>query len=267
MRNQLAVQLYTLHKLLGTEAGFASSLEKISAIGYPAVQLSAVGAMNGESPEVSAERARQLLDDNGLKCIATHRSWDSLAKNTEFEIEFHQTLGCDFTAIGGLPGEYGSRGFEGYQAFLVDSAPVIAKLKAAGIRFGYHNHAHEFQRAFFKDGFPYTFYDEFIENGGPDFLLEVDVYWVSHGGANPETVMRRAAGRVPVIHVKDKEVEGNESFMAPIGEGNLDWRNLIPACDAAGVEWYAVEQDVCRRDPFDCLKSSFEFLTQGVFGG
>lgn len=66
-----------------------------------------------------------------------------------------------------------------------------------------------------------------------------------------------------MIHVKDKEVvEGsNETRMAAVGEGNLDWKHLLPACEAAGAEWYAVEQDRCYRDPFDCLKSSFEYLS------
>ena len=50
-------------------------------------------------------------------------------------------------------------------------------------------------------------------------------------------------------------------MIAAVGEGNLAWDRILPACEAAGVEWYAVEQDVCRRDPFDCLRSSFEFLT------
>jgi sugar phosphate isomerase/epimerase len=37
---------------------------------------------------------------------------------------------------------------------------------------------------------------------------------------------------VPVIHIKDKEMAGNDPVMAPIGEGNLDWDSLIPACEA-----------------------------------
>jgi sugar phosphate isomerase/epimerase len=71
---------------------------------------------------------------------------------------------------------------------------------------------------------------------------------------------------VPVIHVKDKEVvPGDGPVMAAVGEGNLDWAGILPACAQAGVEVYAVEQDICRRDPFDCLRSSYEFLqAQGV---
>ena len=254
--------MYTVRDSTGTAAGLADTLAKIRAIGYPAVQLSAVGAMAGEAPAVTPEQARRMLDDNGLKCIATHRSWESLAQETEREIAFHHTLGCDFAAIGSLPFSYVQAGEAGYSDWARDAAPVIARLQAAGIRFGYHNHAGEFERI---GGSPRTRFDILIEEGGPDLCLELDLYWISHAGANPERLVERCAGRLPVIHVKDSEVVGGQPVMAPVGEGNLDWPHLLPACAAAGVEWYAVEQDVCRRDPFDCLRSSFEFLSN--FGG
>ncbi len=257
-QSQLAVQMFTVRDFTKTAHDLAETLKKIRAIGYPAVQMSAVGAMGGDSPEVSPAQARQMLDDNGLKCIATHRGWDGLAHDTQHEIDFHHTLGCDFTAIGSLPGPYNTQGAAGYAQFVRDSAPVIAALKAAGIRFGYHDHAHEFERT--EGGG--TLFDIFIHDGGPDFLLELDLYWVGHAGINPERMVERCHGRMPVIHIKDKEVAEGQPVMAPVGEGNLDWANLLPACQKAGVEWYAVEQDVCRRDPFDCLRSSFEFLSQ-----
>jgi sugar phosphate isomerase/epimerase len=254
--------MYTVRDFTKTASDLAQTLAKIQEIGYPAVQLSAVNAMAGDAPEVSAEQARRMLDDHGLKCVATHRSWEGLAQHTDQEIEFHRTLDCDFTAIGGIPSPYREQGAAGYEAFVKDAAPVIARLKEAGIRFGYHNHAFEFERAGFKDGDPVTRFDTFIERGGPDFLLELDLYWVDHAGVNPERIVERCRGRMPVIHIKDKEMAGNDPVMAPIGEGNLDWDHLLAACQASGVEWYAVEQDTCRRDPFDCLKSSFEFLSR-----
>ena len=259
---QLAVQLYTVRDFTETATDFQRTLEKVRAIGYQAVQISAVGAMSGDTPEVSASDARRMLDDLGLACIATHRSWDSLSGDTEREIAFHQTLGCDFCAIGGLPGEYQALGPAGYAAFVRDAVLVIAALKAAGIRFGYHNHAFEFARPAPGSA---TLFDTFIGLGSSDFHLEIDVYWAAHAGLNPERLIERCAGRVPVIHVKDKEMAGQEAVMAPVGEGNLDWPHLLPACAAAGVEWYAVEQDECRHDPFDCLRASFEFLAEIAF--
>jgi len=263
MKSKLAAQMYTVRESTKTAADLADTLKRIAAMGYPAVQMSAVGAMNGDNPAVTARQARQWLDDNGLKCIATHRSWDSLFEQTDREIEFHHELGCDYTAIGGLPGIYAELGAEGFKAWTLDAAPVIAKLKAAGIRFGYHNHAHEFAR---YGAARRPLYDIFVEDGGADLMLELDVYWAEHAGLNPVRVIERANGRLPVVHIKDKEVVGNEPVMAPIGEGNLDWSTIIPALEAAGVEWYAVEQDECRRDPFDCLRSSFDYLAAFPLG-
>ena len=266
MKNKLAVQLYTLRDHLKTKDDFKTSVARCAQIGYPAVQISAVGAMNGDSPELGALEAKQILDDNGLKCIATHRKWDQLSGDTEQEIEFHQTLGCDFTAIGGIPSPYREEGDDGYRRFCDDAAPVIAKLKAGGVRFGYHNHAFELERVDYQNGEPRTRLDLIIDCGNPDMLLELDLYWLAHGGANPQRIVEKCAGRMPVIHIKDKEMAGKEPIMAPIGEGNMDWPNLIPACIESGVEWIAIEQDKCYRDAFDCLKSSYEYLTKMEVG-
>lgn len=259
MESKAAVQLYTLREHTRTARGFADSLARIAAIGYRAVQLSAVGAMDGEQPEVDARTARTMLDDHGLRCIATHRSWDTLADDTESEIAFHHELGCNFTAIGGIPTSYGARGADGYRQFVRDAAPVIDRFKAAGIRWGHHNHAHEFERVSTGGS---TLFDILIDEGGPDYLLEIDVYWAWHAGVDPSRLMERCAGRAPVIHLKDREVIAKEGpVIAAVGEGNLPWDTILAACRSAGVEWYAVEQDICRRDPFDCLRSSFAFLT------
>ena len=256
----VAAQMYTVREFTQTAKDLAESLEKIGKIGYKAVQMSAVKAMSGDEPEVSATEGRKMLNDNGLTCIATHRAWDALRNDTEKEIEFHKTLGCDFTALGGIPRDYAAEGADGYKRFMDDAAPMIAKLKTAGIRFGYHNHDAEFERVGAERK---TLFDLFIDAGGPDLCLEIDVFWAVHAGVNPVRLFERCGGRVPVIHVKDKAVvPGYGPYMAPVGEGNLDWEGIIPACIAAGVEWYAVEQDDYLRDPFDCLRSSFAFLSK-----
>ncbi|AIE83899.1 sugar phosphate isomerase/epimerase family protein [Fimbriimonas ginsengisoli] len=255
---RLAAQLYTVRDFTGTEEGFADVLRMCHGIGYEGVQLSAIGCMNGDAPTVNAARARELLDENGLVCCATHRPWNRLVDNLDEEIEFHKTLGCDYVAIGGI-WDYGQDA-DAYRRFLKDAQPVIAGLKEAGIRFGYHNHSHEFIRDP-ETGRPC--YEILIEEGAPDLMLEVDTYWVAHAGADPAALLRRLAGRVPVIHVKDMEVVPKEGgVMAPVGEGNLNWDAILSAANEAGVEWHAVEQDICRRDPFDCLDSSYRFLSE-----
>jgi sugar phosphate isomerase/epimerase len=261
MKNKIAVQLYTVRDFTKTAADLATTLQRISKMGYKAVQLSAVGCMNGEKPEVSAAQARKMLDDNGLKCIATHRSWDRLRSNLAEEIEFHKTLGCTYAAIGGIHGKIYGETYEGYRRWLDDARPVIAGLKAAGIRFGHHNHAGEFFR---PERHGSTLEDILINEGGADLMMELDLYWIAHAGVNPERILERCQGRVPVVHIKDKEAQPgtNDCRIAPIGEGGMDWPHIIRAGNKAGVEWYAIEQDQCYRDPFDCLQSSYDYLTK-----
>lgn len=253
---QFATQMFTVREYTKTAEELDETLGKIAEIGYPAVQLSAVGCMDGDEPEVSAEDARALLDKYGLQCIATHRSPQRLLDATDEEIAFHKALGCDYTAIGGIHGEQTP---DAYRSFLERANPMIEKLRQAGISFGVHNHSKEFARP--TPGGP-SLMDLLIDEGPDQLTFELDLYWVQHAGVNPVRVLERCPGRCPVIHIKDKTVSLDDGpIMAPIGEGNLDWEHILPACRKAGVRWVAVEQDKCYRDPFDCLRSSFDFLT------
>jgi sugar phosphate isomerase/epimerase len=250
----LAAQFYTLREQTKSREGLVDALRRVREMGYDGVQFSAVGCMN--SGEVSAEEARKMLDDLELRCVATHRPWESLRDETESEIAFHRTLGCDYTAIGGLWSGY-EQSADGYRRFLYDAAPVIAMLEAAGIRFGFHNHAHEFVR---DPEAGMSLYDVLIEEGG-SLQLEVDTYWVQHAGVDPVQVLDRLPGRIAAVHLKDKEVvHGDGPVMAPVGEGNLDWKRILESCRRGGTEFFIVEQDECRRDPFDCLRSSCSYL-------
>jgi len=63
-----------------------------------------------------------------------------------------------------------------------------------------------------------------------------------------------------IVHFKDMTVVNGEPVMAEVGEGNLNWPRIIAACRETGVQWYAVEQDTCRRDPFESLGISLRNL-------
>ncbi len=187
MTSKLAAQLYTLRDYTTSAEKFQAVLQVCHEIGYAGVQLSAVECMNGDQPEVSASLAKEMLENSGLVCCATHRPWKRLVENTDEEIEFHKILGCDYAAIGGIAGDYGVEP-DSYRRFLGDAQPVIEKLKEAGIRFGFHNHQFEFIRN------PETktpCYDILINEGGPDLMLVVDTYWAVVAGIDPVDLFAR----------------------------------------------------------------------------
>jgi sugar phosphate isomerase/epimerase len=253
---QIVAQLFTLRDFTGTADRLERSLDKLREIGYRAVQASAVGCMDGPKPEVTAERFGTMLASRGMSCVATHRPWPRLLGETDAELEFHLALGCRYVAVPMLPREYEEPG--GYGRWLGEARPVAERFTVHGIRFGYHNHSHDFVRE--VRGGP-TRYDSLIEGGDPWLELEIDTYWAVHAGVDPVGLLRKCMGRAAMIHLKDREVlPGVGPVMAPVGEGNLDWPALVSLCRDLGTEGYIVEQDDCRRDPFDCLRSSFVYL-------
>jgi sugar phosphate isomerase/epimerase len=253
---RLAVQMYTLRDYTRTAAEFEDALRRVAEMGYPGVQFSAVACMSGDNPEVSAAQARKILDRYGLICCATHRGWDQFAE-IEREIESHQTLGCGYTAIATAPKWAYEQGLAGFTELAHQMGPVIERLGEAGIQFGYHNHAVEFERLGPTGERPF---EVMMGLASPRLQFEMDTYWVNHAGMDVLELTRAWTGRLSAVHLKDKGVFGWEVDFCPVGEGNLDWARILPAFRAANTEWLIVEQDTCRRDPFDCLASSYAFL-------
>ena len=54
--------------------------------------------------------------------------------------------------------------------------------------------------------------------------------------------------------------------MAAIGDGNMNYPEILKACEDAHVEYTFVEQDNCYgEDPFACLRRSYDYLrAQGL---
>ncbi|MBC8065434.1 MAG: sugar phosphate isomerase/epimerase [Chlorobia bacterium] len=255
---RIAAQLYTLRDFTTTRADFVDALCRVKAIGYEEVQLSAVGCMNGPSPEVSAADCRDILGEVGLKAPLTHRGWDEIKDRTDECIAFHKTIGAELVAVGSIPGEYRAEGLDGYRRFVDDAEPAIERLYNSDLKFAYHNHAFEFELLGPKQEQPFRV---MLERGTEEFLFEIDTYWVVHAGVDLIDLVECLHDRMPMVHLKDKAVFGNESRMAPVGEGNLSWNRVLLALEEAGTYLGAVEQDECYgRDPFDCLASSLRFL-------
>ncbi len=246
-RSLLAAQLYTVREFTQTAADLHNSLRKIREIGYTAVQVSAI------SPIPDAE-VKAITDDLGLKICNTHvRPADALWNDLDAVIEQHHLWDCKHVAIGSMPQQYRSDGAAGFRRFAEEASAIGEKLHAADLTFSYHNHSFEFVRFGERTGL-----DILYAESDPRYLqAEIDVYWVQHGGGDPAAWINRMKNRMPVVHLKDMVISDGEQIMAEVGEGNLNWPAILEACDDAEVEWYAVEQDICQRDPFESLEDQF----------
>jgi len=247
--HQIAAQLYTLRSHLQTPPEIAAALRKVRQTGYRAVQLSGLGPID------EAELNR-MLEGEGLVCCATHESGAMILDETAAVIARLRKLNCRYTAypwpnnvdFSSLP-------------IVLDLAAKLDRagrmMREAGQVLTYHNHALEFQKLEGKTALEWLY-----EKTGPRNLQgEIDTYWVQHGGGDPVAWCRKLNRRLPLLHLKDYTVIGGRPAFAAVGSGNLDIPAIVQAADAAGCEWFIVEQDDCYgADPFEELARSYRYL-------
>jgi sugar phosphate isomerase/epimerase len=247
--SQIACQLYTLREFSKTPADIAATLKKVKKIGYDAVQVSGIG-------KIDPKELANILKGEGLACCVTHISKDRMRDETQAVIDEHKMWGCKYTAIGGFfPKENVST--QTWTDFAGEYNQIAKKLAGGGLKIGYHNHSHELAHF---DGKPAM--QILIDRLDPSVWIEIDTYWIQHGGGDSIQWINKVKGRIPCVHLKDMGIRLDRTqFMAEVGEGNLNWDGILNACRAAGVEWYIVEQDNCNgRDPFESVAISLRNL-------
>ena len=247
METKVGAQLYTLREYLRTPSDIAKTLAELRKIGYRVVQVSGLGP-------VEPKELKRILDGEGLYACSTHTGYERLVNDIQGVIEEHEILGAKHIACPGLPKEMHNE--EGYRKAARKLSEAGRVLKEHGFTLSYHNHAVEFEKYGGKVGL-----EILLDSADPDCLYaEIDTYWVQYGGGDPAYWCRRFAGRLPLVHLKDMGMKEGNQVMMEVGEGNLNWPEILKACGEAGTEWYLVEQDVCRRHPLESLKISLENL-------
>ncbi|RAV23087.1 sugar phosphate isomerase/epimerase family protein [Paenibacillus contaminans] len=247
--NQIAVQLFTVRDFTQTAEDLDTTFGKIAEIGYKAVQISCIGP-------IKAEVVKELADKHGLAICATHNSYDRFVNDLDAVISEHLLWNCRYAGVGIMPPAFRERGKDGYIAFAEAFNRIGSRLREFGIQFVYHNHRFEYERFAGQTGM-----DWMLQYGEPEaFQFELDTYWAQAGGADPAAWIHKLDGRMKVIHLKDMEIVDNEPCYAEVGSGNMNWPAIFEACRETGMEWYVVEQDTCRGNPFESIATSYEYL-------
>ncbi|MDO3410951.1 sugar phosphate isomerase/epimerase [Saccharibacillus sp. CPCC 101409] len=250
-KSTIAAQMYTFREQAQTEKDLASTFARLKEIGYEAVQVSGIGPIDHRT-------VKKLADQNGLAICATHIPFDRLTGELEAVAEQHKLWDCKYVGLGMAPESYRTSE-EGYRKFAQEASEIGLRLKRDyGLQFVYHNHQVEFEKFGGRTGM-----DILLEESDPEgFGFELDMYWVQAGGGDPAQWAHKVEGRMQVVHLKDMEIVDGKPVFAEIGQGNMNTPAIIEACRATGVEWYVVEQDICRRDPFESVTMSLDYLHQ-----
>lgn len=241
-KKEMAVQLYSARQLIGTPELFAKNHEyvlgRLSQMGYTGAE--AASYQDGKFSGMTPEEFRKAVEKSGLKLISSHAA-RPLSKNELATGNITSALewwdACIAAHVrAGIP-----RLVMSYSQKLdnEDELKVMAeyldeigrKCNESGIRFGYHNHSHEFEPVGNT-----TMMDYFISHTSPENVFyEMDVYWAVVGGAAPVDYMQKYAGRFEVLHIKDKREIGQS--------GMVGFDAIFRNFRKAGTEAFIVEME------------------------
>jgi sugar phosphate isomerase/epimerase len=262
----VGLQLYSVRNLLPKD--YEGTLKQIGALGYQEVE--AAGYF-GHTPQ----QVKAAMSAAGLHLVSAHYAYESLSKDFDNLLAFNHEVGVDYL-ICSFPGIKDPSRLKDLShhaivnSFTMDDYRWNAdqfnkfgeKVKAAGMKFGYHNHTMEFAK---QDGVSPL--DEMIRLTEPSLVtFEMDCGWVVVGGANPIDYLHRYPTRISMLHVKDfKHTDKPESIAEPppsaeLGQGRLDYRPVFEAAKKANIKHYFVEQESFDIPPLEALKIDEEYM-------
>ena len=236
-KGPLALQLYSMREELRKDV--PGTLAKVKAMGFRNVEM---GGYYGLTPQ----QFRAELDRAGLKAVSMHADFNLLDKDIDRVIGEAKIFEVKYVGCAWIP-----HGKDFTVADVTRSAEVFnraaVKLQAAGFRFMYHIHGYEFVRD--GDG---TLFDRLVAaTSQAPVWFENDIFWTTHGGADPAKLLEKYPQRFRLLHLKDmkKGTVGNLTGQAPdvtsvaLGTGQVDVRGVLIAARKIGIEWYIIEEE------------------------
>lgn len=270
-KTNVALQLYSVRESM--EKDFFGTLKKVKDMGYSGVEFA--GLFDHDPLEV-----KEMCDEVGLIPLSAHVPLQAFLEDMEKTVNCYKKVGCRYVAIPYLQEEYRTD-----RAAFDKTIEIVKKIgeavSGAGMTLQYHNHDFEFEK---MDG-QYVL-DILYAEVSPELLqTQIDTCWVNVGGENPADYVRKYAGRIPTVHLKDfagsksenmyaligidddksEDAKGNFEFR-PVGKGLQNFPAIVAAADEGGAEWVIVEQDLPSMglSDLECAEASVKYLLSEV---
>ena len=249
----VGLQLFSVRDFLAKD--LESTLNQVHSAGYTVAE--SAGYYNR-----SAADFRKATDQAGLRCVSGHYPLSLLNQQLDSIISYAKELGLEYIVCSSSDGTHRDANAHGEPTlddwhWRIDQFNRIgAKVKAASMTFGIHNHTPEFARI---DGV--LVYDELMKLTDPELvILQMDCGWVYRSGYNPAEFIARAPERFQLLHVKDMIlVPGAKEPELPVmGKGHIDNVSIMRA--ATHLKYYFIEQEAFEGDPMEELREDADYM-------
>ena len=249
--NRIGLQLYTVRDQM--QADLPGTLARVAAAGYKEVEFA---GYFGRTPA----QIRDLLARNSLTSPSTHVPIQMMRTDWQKTLDFAREVGHQWVVIPWLPDE--ERGnLDSWKKIAAELNTGGRAARAAGLHVGYHNHDFELKPTTASAGAPSAIpLEVLITETDPALVdFELDLYWLTKGGADAVDYFNRFGKRFPLVHVKDSR-GAPEHVMTEVGSGSIDFRRIFAQSDKAGIRHYFVEHDN-PANPLESIRTSYNQLS------
>lgn len=260
----ISIQLYTLRSAMTTNASVLQQLDQLEKFGYQRVERAGLYAAAGLD---TAAKLKAEFDARGIWASSSHDGISADAASLNKKLDDAQTFRQKYIVVPYLTSTSKSE----WQLWAEQMNTEAAAAKRRGMRYGYHNHAHEFT---IDLGGGETPWDILTSELDPELVhLEIDLYWAYAAGVNTNAadplqfaidVVRSAPQEVRQYHVKDRHgadavalYNQQPGDMADLGLGVIDFPTIFKAHQA---EEYIVENDTPDFRPAATANTGFRYL-------
>jgi sugar phosphate isomerase/epimerase len=248
----VGIQLYSFRNQMKDDV--EGTLAKVKAMGFTMVE---AAGYNWKS----AAEFKSMLDHNGFRNVSFFADYNKMKTDLASVIADAKTLNAQYVIIGWIPHQKDFT-LEDCNNAIKDFNDWGEKLAKEGLKLAYHVHGYEFQ--------PYgkgTLFDRLMAETRPKALkIEMDVFWVVHGGQDPIAFLRKYGKRIELMHIKDmqKDLKGDLTGQADVeanvtvGTGKIDYTAVVHEARKQRVKFLFIEDESSRS--MTQVPASLKFL-------
>lgn len=260
-KKDVTIQLYSVRDLIKEGSDFNALLKKLAQMGYSSVE--AANYNDGKFYGLAPEDFKKAVEDAGMTVLSSHCSRglsnQELASGDFSEslkwwdqcIAAHKAAGMKYivTPWLGVP-----KTVKDLQTYCNYFNEIGKRCKENGMLYGYHNHAHEFEKVEGKE----VMYNYMLENTNPDYVFfQMDVYWVVRGQNSPVDYFKKYPGRFKILHIKDDRELGQS--------GMVGFDAIFKNAATAGVQNIVAEIERYSCPVEESVKESIDYLLNAPF--